>query len=672
VTTYTRMSIPENVERECGQEAERWSGEEREVKREECEREKLAIEEKERCMSEQSRQSRPSSEIEAHCNKKSVQYRQMHTGYKSCRKSLKSIMKSISNAAKAVSVHVQAALHGENYVAERLVQTQITISQDRSQGQKKENQMKVKVAVKTPHAQLPYEVDFHAHRMIERPASQWDKDAILREDISSKIAIKAQYGRQKEQQHVVKVDIQAERSAEQKEFAKRSEAWRRCDADLAKNQQLSVSCKEARHHAGSLDEIQMEVQVPKMIVRNHMAATIARMAQAYFIPYLSIEESSFSRQTADHEFFRIHSKIAPAGKAVTVSIAANREKTVLRDVRVAPALEGLVPFSVLKSFPNHLIKKLTHHGAPSTCAVEGNKVETFDKVVYDYELNDCEHVLVRDCTEAPKVLVTVKKTPALHIVRAVIDDNKYELEVVKATRGSRSQAAKVKVNDQIKQGLQQGKFKIFEDRDNHITMYEDGVVEIHSVKYGMIIRADGITTQVVTFQQRLRNLACGLCGDLNDEKTADVRSAKQCVMSSPKLAAYSFMVEDRKCAGIPTADKARFVKESEQCVRKEVIPAKVYDIFTDMHHSSKRMQPSLQHVVQRRGLQICISKRQIKICGIDAKPAEIVPREMPFFCMPANSEGKTLKRMALRGERIQKAEKLPTAFTASVFEPRKC
>merc|ERR1712112_334177 len=183
------------------------------------------------------------------------------------------------------------------------------------------------------------------------------------------------------------------------------------------------------------------------IVRNPVATTIAGMAQAYFIPYLSIEESSFSHQTADHEFFRIHSKIAPTGKAVTVSIAANREKTVLRNVRVAPALEGLVPFCVLKSLPNHLIKKVTHHGAPSTCAVEGNKVET--------------------------------------IVKAVIDDKKYELEVVKATRGARSQAAKVKVNDQIKQGQQQGKFKVFEDRDNHITMYEDGVVEIQSLKYGM-------------------------------------------------------------------------------------------------------------------------------------------------------------------------------------------
>merc|ERR1712112_700967 len=102
--------------------------------------------------------------------------------------------------------------------------------------------------------------------------------------------------------------------------------------------------------------------------------------------------------------------------------------------------------------------------------------------------------------------VTVKKTPALHIVKAVIDDKKYELELVKASRGSRPQAGKVKVNDQIKQGKQRGKIMIFEDRDNLITKYEDGVFEIYSAKYGMIIRADSMSTQVVTFQQKLRKV----------------------------------------------------------------------------------------------------------------------------------------------------------------------
>merc|ERR1712055_565454 len=172
---------------------------------------------------------------------------------------------------------------------------------------------------------------------------------------------------------------------------------------------------------------------------------------------------------------------------------------------------------------------------------------------------------------------------------------------------------------------------------------------IHAIRHGLMIRADSMSAQVATFQHRLRNLAIGLCGDLNDEKAADV-----------------------KCAGIPTADRERFQRENERCVKKEVVLSKVYDIFTAMHQAGKRMQTSLQHVAQQQGQQICISKRQVKVCGNDAKPKEIVPREMPFFCVAADKQGHTLQRMAQMGERIERAQKLPTAFTATVYEPRQC
>jgi len=418
--------------------------------------------------------------------------------------------------------------------------------------------------------------------------------------------------------------------------------------------------------------VKADVALPKVLARHPITTTIVGMAQAYFIPYLAIEESIFNQQTADQEHLRIQSKIAPHGKFLTVAIEANRQKVILQNVRVAPVFEGLVPFCVMKSFPIQIVKKISQNAAPSTCVVEGNKVQTFDRVVYDYAVNDCEHVLVKDATEAPRILVTVRKTPALHIVKAVIDGNKYELELVKAARGARSQAGKVKVNDQIKQGVQKGKLVVFEDEVNKIVKYADGVFEIHAIRHGLMIRADSMSAQVATFQHRLRNLAIGLCGDMNDEKAADVKSAKQCVMSSPRLAAYSFMVQDRKCAGIPTADRERFQRENERCVKKEVVLSKVYDIFTAMHQAGKRMQTSLQHVAQKQGQQICISKRQVKVCGNDAKPKEIVPREMPFFCVAADKEGRTLQRMAQRGERIERAQKLPTAFTATVYEPRQC
>merc|ERR1719228_1864327 len=672
VTHYGRARGPAEVERKCREESERYSSEEREEMRDQCEREKIAEEEKRECMRELSRQSRPAGEIEQDCIRRSYVYTCKHTSYKSIKNTVNKILRDHQNSARAVSLHVMAALHGQNYIANREVQAQIAISEDNSLGQKKLNKMKVEAIVRTPHSQLPYEVDVEADRMIERPASQWDKDAILRENIASKINVRAQFGRKQEKQEIVQLDIQAERSPEQKSFARNSESWKKCDHDLAKNQQLSDSCKWARRYAASLDEIKGELALPKAVARSPITATVVGIVQAYFIPYLRIEESSFDRQSSEQDYVKIFSKIAPTGKVVTVELEANRQKIVLKNVRIVPALEEFVPFCVLKSLPMQVVKKLSQYGLPQTCVVEGDKVQTFDNLTYSYPLNDCDHVLVKDISERPRILVTAKKTPVLHIVKVVIDGNKYELELVKASRGSRSQAGKVKVNDEIKQGELKGKLMIFEDRDNLITKYEDGVFEIYSAMYGMTIRADSMSTQVVTFQQKLRNLACGLCGDMNGEKTADMKSAKQCIMSSPKLAAYSFMVEDRKCAGIPSAEKEKFQREEERCVRKEVLPSKVYDIFTLQHHAGKRRQTSLQHVTQQQGQQICISKRQVKVCGIEGQPKEIVPREIPFFCVSLDREGRTLQKMAWRGERIESAEKRPTAYTASVYEPRQC
>merc|ERR1719187_2061882 len=481
-----KRKLTEQEIHECRLEAEnmweqKWEMELRaevEIKKEQCEKEKIAAEVKTKCMAEQSKQARPFAEIEAYCNKKAVQYKQRHTGYKSSKKSITSILTSTMNAARAVAVHVHAALHGENFVAERKVKAQLIITEDKSQGNLKENQIKLNLAVKTPHFLQPYVVDVHAIRKLQRPISQWDKDAILLEAIHSKINIKAVVGRRQEQQHRVQVDILAERSAEQKAFARNHAAWRLCDADLAKNQQLTANCMKARHHAAALDVIQAELAVPKLLARNPYVATVADVAKAYFIPYLAIEETTFNQQSTHREHVKVHAKFASNGKAFTLAVAANKLKTILKNVRVAPAFEGLMPNNVMKSLPMHLLKKFTQNGAPSRCVVEGNKVQTFDKVVYDYTMNDCEHVIFKDCTDAPKVMVAVQKTPAMHIVKAVIDDNKYELELVKATRGLH----KVKVNGQIKQGVQQGKLVIFEDKDNLITKFEDGVFEIFNAK----------------------------------------------------------------------------------------------------------------------------------------------------------------------------------------------
>merc|ERR1712112_435300 len=234
-------------------------------------------------------------------------------------------------------------------------------------------------------------------------------------------------------------------------------------------------------------------------------------------------------------------------------------------------------------------------------------------------------------------------------------------EIVRASRGARTNLGQVKVNDQVVQAAPrvQGQPIKFADAYNQISLYEDGVFEIFSLIHGVTVRADSQSAEVKAFQGRLRNLACGLCGDLNDEKAADVVSAQQCVMSSPRLAAYSYMVADSQCAGIPAQDKAVYQEESQQCVRKVVLATKVSDMFTDRQLSAKKGEAPFRHIDMEHGQKICISVKQ-------------VPMEMPFFCVARTQEGRALQELAQSGEKITEALRFPIAFSSTVQVPRRC
>merc|ERR1719228_2437673 len=377
VTSHSTVTVPDLVERQCREEARRWKEEEqrdagkiqerkercvrrnqercqqdkeqeqrrqlagqekeecrREVqnkcelekenelkqdeveKKEKCEREKVAVEEKEKCMREQSMQSRPFSEVESYCSKQSVQYKQRHTSSKSNMKSLMNILNSIKNAARAVSINVQAALHGENFSADRKIQ---------AQGRLEEHQLKLKVSVVRPGLEKPYDLVLDAVRKIQRPNAKWDKEAMLQQDLSAQIKVKSQAGQRNEQQNFMQLNINFARTAEQKAWAKSLTVWKMCDSDLAKKQQLSENCQEARHHAARLDRTEADVSLPKHLTRHPLVSTLASLAKAYFMPYLAIESSTYNRQSATHDHFKVDSLIAPNGKSVTVSVVANKE-----------------------------------------------------------------------------------------------------------------------------------------------------------------------------------------------------------------------------------------------------------------------------------------------------------------------------------------------------------
>ena len=128
----------------------------------------------------------------------------------------------------------------------------------------------------------------------------------------------------------------------------------------------------------------------------------------------------------------------------------------------------------------------------------------------------------------------------------------------------------------------------YNDLNTFLTSFEDGVYAVVSKLYGISVYADDLRVEVKSFQYRLRNQACGLCGDLNDEKIADMKSANKCVMSSPKLSAYSYMVHEKSCQGIPSKERPLFNEEKDKCIQKDILLTKLTPIFNKKKEMSKK------------------------------------------------------------------------------------
>merc|ERR1712002_326244 len=213
-----------------------------------------------------------------------------------------------------------------------------------------------------------------------------------------------------------------------------------------------------------------------------------------------------------------------------------------------------------------------------------------------------EHVVFKDCSPSSLVEVSVKKAGQVHYVKVVLANSKYELELPRQIRSARSTPSIIKVNGEKKMikveslGLEHEFVELeknyYGDAYTYLTSYKDGVYAIVSRLYGIAVYADGESLEVRTFQHSLRNQACGLCGDLNDEKTADMKSADLCIMSSPQLAAYSYMVQDKICKGIPTEQLNQFKTEAAKCAKKIPLPTKVTEVL------QQKKPVAMKHLVE--------------------------------------------------------------------------
>merc|ERR1711862_871091 len=69
---------------------------------------------------------------------------------------------------------------------------------------------------------------------------------------------------------------------------------------------------------------------------------------------------------------------------------------VMKNIRLMGLTKFLLPATVLRTPIEVAALKMTANRIPSTCRVEPSFVRTFDDMTVNYEINDCEHLLLLD------------------------------------------------------------------------------------------------------------------------------------------------------------------------------------------------------------------------------------------------------------------------------------
>merc|ERR1712055_762250 len=448
-----------------------------------------------------------------------------------------------------------------------------------------------------------------------------------------------------------------------------SPEFKKCMVEVGRQGVLSPVCSIVRHQAAALDKIHVTIEAPKAWSRSSIFSFLDGVFETLLIGNIETEQViSGTEGTLIVEAADRTSQVVTFGKVITPT-----RKIVMKNLRLLGYPRFILPVTVLRTPIEVAALKLTTNSIPSTCRVEPSFVRTFDNVTVDYKINDCEHVLLLDGSKQVPIAVTTRTVEAKKKIVKILSGITEVLLIPSAgsmkVMVNGKQLSLPAVGEQLIKKSPEGKILVI------LKLFQDNVVSVYVPEQGLQVLSNGIMIEVVA-PQLLKSRAVGLCGDMNGEKSADLKTPRMCVMR-PHLAALSFILNKsgsapgfERCAGIPAALKPEFVRLSTECPHEVIIPTPISKLYEAISVLTK--PTGMIHIVEKKSAQLCISKQMVKICL--SKPLSIKQKSVEFACVPQPSVlARSLEKRALSGEVLfQEISQLPTIFRKVEFEPVAC
>lgn len=515
-----------------------------------------------------------------------------------------------------------------------------------------------------------YGIQFQGKATLPKVMNRWNLDQLVQEQLSASLVAKVKMGMSGQEQEI-QVFGKMQKSEEQKQSVQNSPEYKKCQQEMQEGRKLTSVCREVRLQACSLDKLEVNVErFPSYLSNSRLVNLVKQLIEATFIGQISYQQGSGSGSG-----LVLKAKFERTGHVAQAQIITpSGEVMKIQNIRLYGYPKNILPLPVQISLGSSFTHALSKNLSPFTCTVEPKSVTTFDNRTYQYQLNNCEHLLLQD---------GAKNFPIAVLARYLQSGSQQEVRIISGVSevkvSPQGGSPSINVNGQQVQ-LNAGEYKQMMSSEGSFVQvemkkYQDNAIWLHFPQQQLSVVTDGNRVELVGYGI-LWNRAVGLCGDMNGEAFADLKSPKKCVMT-PQSVAVSYLLNKSgsssvspQCQGIPSQYKQQYQQESQRCVKERVVPTPLNKIFNKIGYIS--VAYAKNHVVIKQVDQVCISKQMLNTC--QGKPLKVRQRNVEFACVPRPSvEAKTLEERAYAGEPLApEVGPMPTVFRRVEVEPSMC
>merc|ERR1711881_477158 len=265
---------------------------------------------------------------------------------------------------------------------------------------------------------------------------------------------------------------------------------------------------------------------------------------------------SISSPQPDQSQIKVKLSFSPEVNTFNMEVESPEDQTEYKNIRLPSQLYGVLPFVAGQSPVEQSYKALTGEYLLAKCVVGQGYVQTFDKKTYSYQIDECDHLTASDCSgdNDHAVMVLTKEVNGMNHITTLVGQNKIQVYT------NQDQQYTITVNGEEKQLVKNKKISLSSDKTISAYLTEDKTVVISSPSSR--ITHSGKTVEIEE-SGPADGSHCGLCGDHNNDRRADLKSPKKCIFKSDSLFGKSYRSKSSQCPPLPQQTQQK-IKEEER------------------------------------------------------------------------------------------------------------